>query len=192
MEKTENEVAAALIRLKKLLRVKNSPRPPLLRLPTEIILHILSYLTEYMQHSFVWHPVLGTLQYWHHHAARIDKKIQHSGRMSHRLIRILNGRHRTRNSLSQGGGRFGVWLQATYEEFWPHPDSDGAISDPSSTLCLALCLLLFRGAVCMSSMCASPTSKTPVAVRGRETNSRLVYLQLLYLKAAQFGPRGQI
>jgi hypothetical protein len=60
LEKTENEAAAMLIRLKKLLRVRNSLRSPLLRLPTEIILHILSYLMEDMRHSFVWRPILGT------------------------------------------------------------------------------------------------------------------------------------
>lgn len=84
-----------------------------------------------------------------------------------------------------------MWLKSTYEEPWLRPDSDGAISDPSSTLFLALCLP-FRRAACMSSMCAPPMSKTLVAVRGRETDSRLLYLQFPYLKAAQFGPRGQI
>ena len=57
---TENEVAAVLIHLKKLLRLKNWLRSPFLRLPTEIIIHILSYVMEDAEHSSVWWSVFST------------------------------------------------------------------------------------------------------------------------------------
>jgi hypothetical protein len=58
-EKTENEVEAVLIHLKKLLRLKNRLRSPLLRLPIEIIVHILSHTMEDAEHSSVWWSVLS-------------------------------------------------------------------------------------------------------------------------------------
>ena len=60
LEKTENEVATVLIHLKKLLRIKNRLRSPLLRLPTETIIHILSYIMENMEYRSVWQPILNT------------------------------------------------------------------------------------------------------------------------------------
>jgi hypothetical protein len=43
LEKTENEVVAVLIHLKKFLRAQNSLRSPLLRLPTEIVTYRISW-----------------------------------------------------------------------------------------------------------------------------------------------------
>ena len=56
-EGTENQVTAVLIHLKKLLRLKNWLRSPLLRLPTEIIVQILSYITE---NGREWQSVFST------------------------------------------------------------------------------------------------------------------------------------
>ena len=55
--KTENEVATVLIHLRNLLRFKNWLRSPLLRLPTEIIVRILSFVMEDMGHSLVWRSI---------------------------------------------------------------------------------------------------------------------------------------
>ena len=59
-EKTENEVAAVLVHLKKLLRLKNRLHSPLLRLPTETIVHILSYIMEDADYSSIWWPIFST------------------------------------------------------------------------------------------------------------------------------------
>jgi len=56
----ENKVARVLLHQKKLLRLKNWLRSPLLRLPQEIIIHILSYVMDFVEHSFVWEPILST------------------------------------------------------------------------------------------------------------------------------------
>ena len=60
VERTESEVAAVLVHLKKLLRLKNRLLSPLLRLPTEIIVHILSYLMEDVEYSSVRRSVFST------------------------------------------------------------------------------------------------------------------------------------
>jgi len=57
MKKTENEVATVLIHMKKLLRLKNRLCSPLLRLPTEIVVHILSFIMQNMSDPRVWRPV---------------------------------------------------------------------------------------------------------------------------------------
>lgn len=56
-ENTKDEIATVLIHLKKLLRLKNWLRSPLLRLPTEIIVQILSYITE---NRGEWQSVFST------------------------------------------------------------------------------------------------------------------------------------
>jgi len=58
-EETKNEVAVVLIHLKRLLRLKNWLSSPLLRLPTEVIVHILSYIMEDGEHS-IWQSVFST------------------------------------------------------------------------------------------------------------------------------------
>ena len=61
--KTEREVIAELTHLRKLLRVRNRLRSPLLRLPTETILRILSFimvdLGSYLR-ADVWRSIHGT------------------------------------------------------------------------------------------------------------------------------------
>jgi len=66
LKKTESEVATVLIHMKNLLRFKNWLRSPLLRLPTEIIIHILSFVMENMGHSGVWRSIFGSCHhiYW--------------------------------------------------------------------------------------------------------------------------------
>jgi hypothetical protein len=59
-EKTDTKFAAATLHLKKLLRAKNWLCSPLLRLPPEIIIHILSYMMEETAHSSVWRPIIST------------------------------------------------------------------------------------------------------------------------------------
>ena len=56
----ENEVATVLIHLKNLLRIKNQLCSPLLQLPTETIIHILSYIMEAVEQSRVWQPIFST------------------------------------------------------------------------------------------------------------------------------------
>jgi hypothetical protein len=60
LERTENEVAVVLVHLKKLLRLENWLRSPLLRLPTETIAHILSYIMEDAEHPSIWRPIFNT------------------------------------------------------------------------------------------------------------------------------------
>ncbi|KAF9644293.1 hypothetical protein BDM02DRAFT_3122117 [Thelephora ganbajun] len=59
-KKIETEVATVLVHLKKLLRVRNQYRSPLLRLPTEITIHILSFVMENMGSSPVWRSIFAT------------------------------------------------------------------------------------------------------------------------------------
>ena len=59
LEKTEKEVAV-LVHKTELLRLKNRLRSPLLRLPTETIVHILSYIMEDMEHPHIWRPIFST------------------------------------------------------------------------------------------------------------------------------------
>ena len=56
-ENTKDEIATVLIHMKKLLRLKNWLCSPLLRLPTEIIVQILSYITE---NRGEWQSVFST------------------------------------------------------------------------------------------------------------------------------------
>ena len=60
LEKSENEVATVLIHMKKLLRLKNRLRSPLLRLPTEIVVHILSFIMQNVWDRRFWRPVFCT------------------------------------------------------------------------------------------------------------------------------------
>jgi len=60
MKKTEDEVAVVLIYMKKLLRLKNQLRSSFLRLPTEIIVHILSFVMRNMRDTRFWRPVFCT------------------------------------------------------------------------------------------------------------------------------------
>ena len=62
LKKVETEAVSVLIHLKKLLRIKNRLRSPLLQLPTETIIRILSYNMEY---HFEWLPSFGTCHYIH-------------------------------------------------------------------------------------------------------------------------------
>jgi hypothetical protein len=60
-QKTQ-EVIAPLVHMKKLFRIRNWLRSPLLRLPTEIIVHVLSFimigLDSSPPHLRAWMPVL--------------------------------------------------------------------------------------------------------------------------------------
>jgi len=57
LENAEKEVGTVLVHLKKLFRAKNRLCSPLLRLPTEIVIHILSFLMEDMG---PWRPIFTT------------------------------------------------------------------------------------------------------------------------------------
>ena len=46
LDQTDKTRTAALAHLRKLSRLKNGIRSPLLRLPTEIIVHILSFVND--------------------------------------------------------------------------------------------------------------------------------------------------
>jgi len=59
VENAENEVADVLVHMMELLRLKNWLCSPLLRLPTETIVHILSYIMEDVDPS-VWRPIFST------------------------------------------------------------------------------------------------------------------------------------
>lgn len=63
MQKTEQEVVAALVHLRKLLRVRNRLRSPLLQLPTETIIRILSFVMAELDTYFyadVWSSIYST------------------------------------------------------------------------------------------------------------------------------------
>ena len=57
---SETEIAAVLLHQKKLLRLRNWLCSPLLRLPKETIIHILSYIMDNQEHSTVWKPIINT------------------------------------------------------------------------------------------------------------------------------------
>ena len=63
LEKTENEVAAVLVHLKKLLRLKNRLRSPLLRPAAETIVHILSYIVGDADHPSLWWKILSACRH---------------------------------------------------------------------------------------------------------------------------------
>ena len=65
LKKTEDEVAAVLVHKVELLRLKNRLRSPLLRLPTEIIVRILSYIMEYVGKPRTWRPIFSTCHHIH-------------------------------------------------------------------------------------------------------------------------------
>lgn len=67
LEKTDRELAAGVLHLKKLLQARNWLRSPLLRLPTEVIVHILSYIMVETVHSSVWQPITRTC----HHIRKV-------------------------------------------------------------------------------------------------------------------------
>ena len=67
LKEREAAVTATLVHLKKLLCVKNQYYSPFLRLPTEIIIHILSFIMEDMGAYPVWRPIFTTC----HHIRRI-------------------------------------------------------------------------------------------------------------------------
>ena len=63
LQKTGEEVAAVLVHLKKLLRLRNLLRSPLLRLPTETIVRILSFIMADLGSYFyspVWTSIYST------------------------------------------------------------------------------------------------------------------------------------
>lgn len=59
-EKLENEVVATLVHKIKLLRVRNWLSCPLLRLPTESTIQILSYIMEDTEDPHAWRPIHGS------------------------------------------------------------------------------------------------------------------------------------
>ena len=65
LKEAEEEVATVLAHLKKLLRVKNRLYSPLLRLPTETIVRILSFIMEDMGSHSVWSPIFSTCCHIH-------------------------------------------------------------------------------------------------------------------------------
>ena len=60
LEKTENEVAAVLVHKTELLRLRNRLHSPLLRLPVETFIHVLSYIMGGTEHPRVWRPIFST------------------------------------------------------------------------------------------------------------------------------------
>jgi len=65
LERTEDALATVLLHLKKLLRTKNRLCSPLLRLPTETIIRILSYVMEEIENFCVWQPIFSTCHHIH-------------------------------------------------------------------------------------------------------------------------------
>ena len=65
LKEAEEEVATVFAHLKKLLRVKNRLYFPLLRLPTETIVRILSFIMEDMGSHSVWKPIFSTCCHVH-------------------------------------------------------------------------------------------------------------------------------
>ena len=66
LEETETRVSTqVLVHVKKLLRLKNRYCSPLLRLPVEVIIHILSFVMGKMGYSYAWKPIFKTChQIW--------------------------------------------------------------------------------------------------------------------------------
>jgi hypothetical protein len=68
LRKTKMEVVAALVHMKKLLHVRNWLCSPLLRLPAEIIVRILSYIMARLDsysHPHAWMPIYRTCHHIH-------------------------------------------------------------------------------------------------------------------------------
>ena len=88
LEKTDNAVAAALVDMKKLLRLRNWLHSPLLRLPTEVIVHILSYIMEYPGcSSSIWRPIFSTC---HHIRVVMHTATELWGQMNFTLDRLAH------------------------------------------------------------------------------------------------------
>ena len=60
LKNTEGEVATVIFHLKKLLRLRNRLCSPLLRLPVETTVRILSYTMKTMEYSSTWRPIFCT------------------------------------------------------------------------------------------------------------------------------------
>ncbi|KAF9643841.1 hypothetical protein BDM02DRAFT_3122849 [Thelephora ganbajun] len=88
LKKAENEVAAVLVHLKKLLRAKNWLRSPLLRLPIEIIVHILSYIMQDAENSSVWRPIFSMCYHIHNIICISPELWRKADFMSDRLARL--------------------------------------------------------------------------------------------------------
>lgn len=56
----EKEIATVISHQKKLLRLKNWLCSPLLRLPEETIIHIISFIVDHDEYSIVWKPVYSS------------------------------------------------------------------------------------------------------------------------------------
>ena len=80
-QKTGKEVTAILVHKKKLLRVRNQLCSPLLRLSTEIIIHILSFIMaelDIFMSPYVWMSIYGACHRIHkimRHAAELSWKV---------------------------------------------------------------------------------------------------------------------
>ena len=67
LKTAESEVATVLTHLKRLIRIKNRLCSPLLQLPTETIIHILSFIMEAVDQFRAWQPIFNTC----HHIRKI-------------------------------------------------------------------------------------------------------------------------
>ena len=67
LKMAESGVATVLTHMKRLLRIRNRLCSPLLQLPTETILHVLSFIMEAVDQFRVWQPIFDTC----HHIRRI-------------------------------------------------------------------------------------------------------------------------
>ena len=65
LKEADSGVATAFSHLKILLRLRNRLCSPLLRLPTEIIVHILSYIMKNPEYPTIWEPILNTCHHIH-------------------------------------------------------------------------------------------------------------------------------
>jgi len=132
--KTKREVTAALVHLRRLLRVRNPLRFPLLKLPTETIVRILSFFTadldSYSYTGFWWsiygtchshriHEIMcnATILWW-----RIDSTRPKRESVGHRLWPSFHQRNARRNRSVLGP--FGGYVEnqgpfSSYSD--PHP-----------------------------------------------------------------------
>ena len=66
LQETRTEITTVLVHLSTLLHIRNQYRSPLLRLPTEIIVHILSFVMEDLgSHPQAWRPIFTTCHHIH-------------------------------------------------------------------------------------------------------------------------------
>ena len=126
LDQTDTARTVALVHLRKLSRVKNRIRSPLLRLPTEIIVHILLFVNDRGYHSD-WQVIFQACQHvfelmltqtgvWE--ACLLEKVSGSSLRTAHIAFVGSNGNRRPSRASPHGVGHQGMTIDAASRSYY--------------------------------------------------------------------------